>query len=306
MRLLHVTSHKLRHWFRLPTVAAATRIALLTWARRLTSLLVFPLPLVFIVAFFGFGGYRQTWLYLLPSLISLIALHIALKAWQDSARRQFIRDTDFPDQLNAKLVKKYQHITPAQAELVLHGLRQFFMANARCNGMYVAMPSRAVDAAWHEFILHTRRYGQWCDLAFGNLLHHTPASAMGTSAKRNDGLRRAWYWACKEEGIDPGRPVRLPLLFALDKKLDIKNGFCYIPDCKTVDRALAASTTRSGSESFCGTAFSDGSYSSNSSSSDSFGGADGNSSDGAGSGGGSSSDGGGGDGGGGCGGGGGD
>ena len=302
MKLLHVTSHKLRGWFRPPPVAVATRIAVLTWARRFTSLLIFPLPLVFVVAFFGFGGYRQTWLYLLPSLISLIALHIALKAWRDSVRRQFIRDTDFPDQLKAKLLKKYQHITPAQAELVLHGLRQFFMANARCNGMYVAMPSRAVDTAWHEFILHTRRYGQWCDIAYGSLLHHTPASALGTSAKRNDGLRRAWYWACKEESIDPGKPIRLPLLFALDKKLDIKNGFSYIPDCKTVNRALAESATSSGGESFCGTAFSDGSYSSDSSSSDSFGGADGSSSDNAGSDGGGS-DGGGGDG---CGGGGGD
>ena len=42
------------------------------------------------------------------------------------------------------------------------------------------------------------------------------AEVLGKDPKRNDGLRRTWYWACKEESIDPRKPSRLPLLFALD------------------------------------------------------------------------------------------
>ena len=303
MRWLRQLKYRINHKLQLPSLALQRRIALLVWSRRFTSILVFPLPLGLLVLFFGFGGLRQTWLYVVPTIVAVVVLHIALKAWLASLRRQYIRDTEWPDYLKAKLHKKYLQISPAQAELVMHGLRQFFMANARSNGQFVAMPSRAVDTAWHEFILHTRAYADWCNIAFGQLLHHTPASAMGRSAKRNDGLRRAWYWACKEESIDPGNPVRLPLLFALDKKLDIKNGFSYTPDCHAVNRALGDTGASVGSESHCGTSFSDGSYSTNSSSSESYGGADG-SFDSSGDASGSSDGGGGGDGGGGCGGGG--
>jgi hypothetical protein len=71
---------------------------------------------------------------------------------------------------------------------------------------------------------------------------------LGKSATRNDGLRRAWYWACKEESINPRAPTRLPLLFALDKKLNIPGGFTYVPDCKDIN-------SKSGSDSYCGSDF---------------------------------------------------
>ena len=131
------------------------------------------------------------------------------------------------------------------------------------------MPSRAVDALWHEFILHTQAYQAWCDRALGFFLHHTPAEALGARAHNNDGLRRAWYWACKDEGIDPKRPSRLPLLFALDAKLAIAGGFHYVPDCSDIARKNEAGGDGGGT--YCGTHFSDGSYSGGS---DDFGGAE--------------------------------
>jgi hypothetical protein len=42
------------------------------------------------------------------------------------------------------------------------------------------MPSRAVDEAWHEFILDSIAYTRFCEGAFGHYLHHTPVEAMGT------------------------------------------------------------------------------------------------------------------------------
>ncbi len=35
-------------------------------------------------------------------------------------------------------------------------------------------PSRAVDDAWHEFILCTRSYGEFCARHFGRMVHHHP------------------------------------------------------------------------------------------------------------------------------------
>ena len=55
------------------------------------------------------------------------------------------------------------------------------------------------------------------------------------SARRNNaGLRRAWWHACKEENIDPRNPTRLPLLFALDGKFSIADGFRYAADCSAL------------------------------------------------------------------------
>jgi hypothetical protein len=61
-------------------------------------------------------------------------------------------------------------------ELIETGLRQWL----RCAGaalrdhQVIGMPSRAVDEAWHGFILCTARYAAFCDAAYGRFLHHHP------------------------------------------------------------------------------------------------------------------------------------
>jgi hypothetical protein len=216
-----------------------------------------------------------------------LGLHFALGAWEMSKRRQFARESVLPRFIAGKLREKYSHLSVSDTDLVIRGLRQFFITYLRSGKKFVAMPSQVVDVAWHEFILHTRGYESWCNVAFGKLLHHSPAEVLGKNAARNDGLRRAWYWACKEESIDPRNPSRLPLLFALDKKLNIPGGFSYVPDCKDIDR-------QSGSGTQCGSEF--GESGSGSGDSGGFGGSESSSSEGGG-------DSGGGDSGGGCGGG---
>ena len=37
-------------------------------------------------------------------------------------------------------------------------------------------PSYLVDLAWHEFILCTKYYHQFCSNKFGRFIHHTPGS----------------------------------------------------------------------------------------------------------------------------------
>jgi hypothetical protein len=189
---------------------------------------------------------------LVVSVFLALVLLTALTAWELSLRRQYVREARLPAFLIEKLCVQYPQLKPRDAELVLHGLRQFFLAHLRSKRAFVAMPSKVVDAAWHEFILHTKAYAQWCDMAFGRMLHHSPAEVLGRSTQRNDGLRRAWYWSCKEESINPMAAVRLPLLFALDKKYAIEGGFTYLPDCRDIDR-------QSSSDAYCATSFGGGS-----------------------------------------------
>jgi hypothetical protein len=154
----------------------------------------------------------------------------------------------------------YPQLSDKDVYLVERGLRQFFLACLRSRKAFVAMPSKAADAMWHEFILHTQAYKDWCELALGWFLHHTPAEALGQRARSNDGLRRAWYWACRDEAINPKAPSRLPLLFALDTKLNIAGGFSYQADCRDIRRKSEAGGA-GGSGVYCGASFSDDSYS---------------------------------------------
>ena len=225
--------------------------------------------------------------FVVLAVIALLPLFL-LKSWLRLRRAEFIRTYKWPPGLLKKLSEHYPALSRKDAALVSRGLRQFFIAHLMSGRRFVSMPSRVADDLWHEFILYTREYQRFCRSAFGVFLHHMPAVVLSENRKSNEGLRRVWWYCCKYENIDARNPTRLPLLFALDAKLNIPNGFRYHPQCD----ALRAGGT---AVVYCGGDFASGSFDGGT---DGFG-------DGAGGDGGGG-DGGGGDGGGGCGGGGGD
>ena len=214
-------------------------------------------------------GYWRLRAFGLTLLVTLSFAAIVWLLWARWKREQAVRESPLPQFLKRKLRETYPHLSGKDCDLVERGLRQFFLANLRSHKKFVAMPSKVVDAMWHEFILHTRAYRDWCELTLGWFLHHTPAEALGAQATGNDGLRRAWYWACRDETIQPRKPTRLPLLFALDAKLKIAGGFHYLPDCHDIRRKSDEGGDITGS--YCGTDFSDGSFSGDA---DSMGGSD--------------------------------
>lgn len=176
---------------------------------------------------------------LLPTVVAALVLFVVFlgvqKTWQRSlaARRTMLIDEyDFPPAIVERLHRKYIFLPPEKLETILRGLREYFhVCHAAGRRRMVSMPSQAVDAAWHEFILFTREYEQFCAQALGRFLHHTPAEAMQSPTRAQDGIKLAWKLACKREGIDPKVPASLPLLFAIDEVLGIPDGFYYSLDC---------------------------------------------------------------------------
>ncbi len=196
------------------------------------------------------------------TLVLLVTLGIAHHLWRElrlKQREAYIRSFELPKGLFEQLRKHHPGLDLKQCQLVAHALRQFFVAHLKSGKRFVAMPSQAVDDLWHEFILYTRNYEHFCQKAFGSFLHHTPAVVLGGDRKVNVGLRRCWWYSCKEENINPASPTRLPLLFALDNKLQVPNGFRYVPDCGTVKRERqekGGGGCGGGSAVECGTHFS--------------------------------------------------
>ena len=169
-------------------------------------------------------------------VISLIVLARLASRWQRARRDAFIRTAPLPKGLFERLRKRRPGLSDKECQLVARGLRQFFLCYLHGGRRPVSMPSQVVDDLWHEFILYTRNYDEWCRKAFGRFLHHTPAVVLGPQRQGNTGLRRCWWQACREENINPRQATRLPLLFALDAKLGIADGYHYKADCSALRR----------------------------------------------------------------------
>ena len=168
---------------------------------------------------------------ILVAVPMLIGLYFYDKK-RKSDRLNYIEDFRFNNAIGKKLVGKYPHLSPEQASLVLDGLRDYFYICSQANGKMVSMPSQVVDVAWHEFILFTRDYENYCKKTFRRFLHHTPTEAMKTPTLAQEGIKRAWRLSCVRDQINPQHPTRLPLLFAIDEMLNIEDGFKYSLNCQ--------------------------------------------------------------------------
>lgn len=148
--------------------------------------------------------------------------------WRRAGAREAIRGLDVGPAARQGLRKTYPGLDDAAIADIERGLRQYFAAQLAARGRLLAMPSNAVDALWHAFILDTRRYEAFCRQAFGRMLHHVPDGSMARTADAaaawNAALDRTWWHACRLEGRDPGQPGPGPLLFTLDERLGIPDG----------------------------------------------------------------------------------
>ncbi|GAA3935560.1 hypothetical protein [Litoribacillus peritrichatus] len=164
-------------------------------------------------------------------IIVLIGVYQYKKALK---RKRAVRidSYQFPKSIPEKIIKTYPHLSEEQVNQVMSGLREYFHICNLAGRKMVAMPSQAVDLAWHEFILFTKHYELFCKHCLGRFLHHTPAEAMSTPTLAQDGIKRVWRISCHREVISPIKPKQLPMLFAMDASLKIPDGFNYSLNCK--------------------------------------------------------------------------
>jgi hypothetical protein len=152
-------------------------------------------------------------------------------------RKKLIDSFRFPQTVKNNVRQAYPHLSDAQTDQVMSGLKAYFHICNMAGDKMVSMPSQVVDVAWHEFILFTKQYQLFCNHALGRFLHHVPAEAMTAPTLAQRGIKLAWRLSCKRENINPNTPLYLPLLFKIDAELNIPNGFYYSKDCKNSNGA---------------------------------------------------------------------
>ena len=148
-----------------------------------------------------------------------------------AARRAYIEGYSFPLALRERIREAYPELADSQITLVFEGLRVWFLACLHANGALLGMPSRAVDDAWHEFILITREYHTFCDGAFGRYLHHAPEATM---TQPLPGALARTLLITERHGlsgpISSATLASVPFLFALDGELGIEGGILWAPE----------------------------------------------------------------------------
>lgn len=55
----------------------------------------------------------------------------------------------------------------------------------------VARPSVNIDEAWHEFVLHTKHYADYCITRYGHFIHHVPTSPLCCESGYGSGVSQS-------------------------------------------------------------------------------------------------------------------
>ena len=173
------------------------------------------------------------WVFGLIIFISLAAILLEKKS---KKRKALIDNYKFPQRITSQLAEKYPQLSANDISQSLEQLKEYFhlcrmaMAEGVFNGKrsMVAMPSKIVDEAWHEFILFTKEYENFCKKVFGEFLHHSPAKAIQRKSEVETSLQNAWRLACARQGINPLKPNRIPLLFSIDEICNVSEGNRYV------------------------------------------------------------------------------
>jgi hypothetical protein len=153
--------------------------------------------------------------------------------WNRSGvRRVAVVDAyQFPGRVRQRFAFTHEDMTPENVRKVEAATRQWFRLAARHPKAKLSMPSMAVDSMWHEMTLHAREYAEFCDQAFGRLLHHVPESSMSpevADASRARTLQATLRLAQEDERCESHR---LPLLFRVDREVGVAGGRRYLADC---------------------------------------------------------------------------
>lgn len=144
-------------------------------------------------------------------------LLIARGRWAARKGERIIHEYDFPSHVARRVKRRHPQLGDAGWALVEQGLREWFICCAWRGRTFLGMPSRAVDDAWHEFLLDSITYTTFCTATFGSYLHHTPDEAMsGGMAEALGNTVRAWDRSkagATEESV----------LWDLDERLQIRD-----------------------------------------------------------------------------------
>lgn len=78
--------------------------------------------------------------------------------------------------------------TPEEAEKLFNDMKQFLFLAGTVSGPLA--PPEKIDEAWHNFILFTKDYQEFCRRYFGKFIHHVPVGPESSIPKDGSAMRK--------------------------------------------------------------------------------------------------------------------
>jgi len=192
-----------------------------------------------------FAGFFSGFLIFILLLGLLLVLHVLEGRWFFRRRFAELQTFAYPEAVVRRFRQAHPHLSSEQVRQVFLALTQFFSAcfvyrfgwlkGQPRNRHGIGMPSRLADEAWHAYLLHTKDYQVFAKRFFKGRLDHTPDTpdrpvAFPTQASQRRykaDVLNTWltFKAMAEHRLMAF--TGLPLLFTLDAKFQVADGFFY-------------------------------------------------------------------------------
>ncbi|ANZ42335.1 hypothetical protein BBK82_46890 [Lentzea guizhouensis] len=91
-------------------------------------------------------------------------------------------------------------INPIEADRIITDMLSFLTVCA-ANPHQRFRPSRQVDLGWHQFILNTHDYAEFCERVAGRFIHHVPDEFVAPERRATANVLRPTVEAIKAAGL---------------------------------------------------------------------------------------------------------
>jgi len=96
---------------------------------------------------------------------------------------QCIETWDFSD-VEFRLVEK-EGLPVDDVRVAVDEFRKYMLLRRIYRSQVLPMPSKLVDEVWHQFILFTKDYHNFCNYVFGEYIHHQPTTASRQPSRKS-------------------------------------------------------------------------------------------------------------------------
>ncbi|GGF91941.1 hypothetical protein [Paenibacillus abyssi] len=110
-----------------------------------------------------------------------------------------LRGADLENRVMERILRTHPQMKDREWDWLWFELKRFFLLSALMRK--VNMYSSMVDDIWHEMLMFTREYKQFCERFCGSMIHHAPHAAQPLQAAQpeKDKDERAWFdWVYSE------------------------------------------------------------------------------------------------------------
>ncbi|WP_164478269.1 glycine-rich domain-containing protein [Mycolicibacterium stellerae] len=99
-----------------------------------------------------------------------------------------------------KLVKNRTADSDAEAQMLFREAKRYLVLAQSDRSTAWQMHSLRVDEAWHQFVLFTFQYADFCERHFGRFVHHAPSNSPSSGASSS--VRRAAFGEFQARYLD--------------------------------------------------------------------------------------------------------